>query len=84
MSLEPASRPIAISAFPARALNPVVIWFGCMTGMTLVEETCPEAENKVFFVVTFAQYDVPVVSPVTVALVPLVVVQYVVGLDVVP
>jgi hypothetical protein len=52
--------------------------------MMLFEETCPEAENNVFFVVTFAQYDVPVVNPVTVALVPLVVVQYVVGFDVVP
>jgi hypothetical protein len=52
--------------------------------MMLFEETCPEAENNVFFVVTFAQYDVPVVNPVTVAVVPLVLVQNVVGLDVVP
>jgi hypothetical protein len=55
-----------------------------LTGITELDETVPLAVNKVFFVVTFAQYDVPVVNPVTVALVPLVVVQYVVGLDVVP
>ena len=84
MSLYPASRPTAISAFPAKALNPPVTWSGCFSGVMLFEETVPLAENDVFFVVTFAQYVVPVVRPVTVALVLLVFVQYVVGLDVVP
>ena len=43
--------------------------------MTLVEDTVPLAVNKVLYVYIFAQYEVPVVSPVIVALVPLVAVQ---------
>jgi hypothetical protein len=52
--------------------------------MILFEETCPLAVNAVLYVYIFAQYEVPVVSPVMVALVPLVAVQYVVALVVVP
>jgi len=55
-----------------------------LTGITLFDETVPLAVNEVFFVVTFAQYDVPVVRPVTVAVVPPVLTQNVVGLAVVP
>ena len=35
----PASRPTAISAFPANALNPPVTWSGRRTGITEFEET---------------------------------------------
>jgi hypothetical protein len=61
-----------------------VIWFGCITGITLFEETVPLAVNEELYVYIFAQYEVPVVSPVMVALVPVVAVQYVVALVVVP
>jgi hypothetical protein len=52
--------------------------------MMLFEETVPLAVNAALYVYIFAQYVVPVVSPVMVALVPPVAVQYVVALLVVP